>query len=206
MSRRSLIVSLARRCALALFWLGVPALVPCLHADPQTQSAVIDTDTATAAYLLNFLRFTEWPAGASANTSRAHSANSPYVLGVSGNRPLLDKLIRLVEGQLVRGHPVHAVRIRDETDLAACHLAYFSPTPDDDGLGVPIQAALRVLRGEPVLTVSPAPAFLDQGGLVQLYRTDSHLRFDIAAEAARVAGLTLNSRLLALARPVPVTK
>jgi hypothetical protein len=206
MSRRPLIVRLARRSALALFWLGVPALVPCLHADPQTQSAVIDTDTATAAYLLNFLRFTEWPASTSSGTSRPSSATSPYVIGVSGNRPLLDKLIRLVEGQLVRGHPVHAVRIRDETDLTACHLAYLSPTPDDDGLGVPIQAALRALRGEPVLTVSPAPAFLDQGGLVQLYRTDSHLRFDIAAEAARVAGLTLNSRLLALARPVTVSK
>lgn len=206
MPRRSLIVRLALRSALALLWLGAPALVPCLHAAPHTQSAVIDTDTATAAYLLNFLRFTEWPAGASTDTSRPNSTTSPYVIGVSGNRPLLDKLIRLVEGQLVRGHPVHAVRIRDETDLAACHLAYFSPTIDDDGLGVPIPAALRALSGQPVLTVSPAPAFIDQGGLVQLYRTDSYLRFDIAAEAARVAGLTLNSRLLALARPVPVSK
>jgi hypothetical protein len=88
-------------------------------------------------------------------------------------------------------------------DFTACHLVYLTPSPDDDGLGVPIPTALDALRGKPVLTVSPATDFLAQGGLVQLYRADSHLRFDIAAEAARAAGLNLNSRLLALARPVP---
>jgi hypothetical protein len=203
MLSRSLIVRLALRSALALLWLGVPTLVPCLRAAQQTNSVTIDTDTATAAYLLSFVRFTEWPAGDWAGTSRPGTATSPYVIGVSGSRPLLDTLIRLVEGQQVRGRPVHVVRIKDVRDLAVCHLVYLNPSPDDDGLGVPIPIALDALRGEPVLTVSAATDFLAQGGLVQLYRADSHLRFDIATETARAAGITLNSRLLALARPVP---
>lgn len=206
MPSRPLIVSLARSSVLALFWLGVPALVPCLRANHHPNSAAIDTDVATAAYLLNFVRFTEWPAGVWAGTSSPGVASEPYVIGVSGSRPLLDTLIRLVEGQQVRGRPVHVVRIKDARDLATCNLVYLNASRDDDGQGVPVPTALAALRGEPVLTVSAATDFLAQGGLVQLYRKDSHLRFDIAAEAARVAGLTLNSRLLALARPVPVSK
>jgi hypothetical protein len=203
MRSRSLIVRLALRSALALLGLGVPALVPCLRANHQANAVAIDTDAATAAYLLNFVRFTEWPASASTGTSRPGLASAPYVIGISGSRPLRDMLIRLIEGQQVRGRPVHVVRIKDVPDFTACHLVYLTPSPDDDGLGVPIPTALDALRGKPVLTVSPATDFLAQGGLVQLYRADSHLRFDIAAEAARAAGLNLNSRLLALARPVP---
>jgi hypothetical protein len=199
-------VRFACRSALALFWLGVPALVPCLRAAPQANSVAIDTDTATAAYLLNFVRFTEWPASASAGTSRPSSASEPYVIGVSGSRPLRDTLIRLVEGQQVRGHPVQVLRIKNETDLAECHLVYLNPSLDDEGQGVPIPTALEALRGKSVLTISPATDFLVQGGLVQLYRADSYLRFDIAGAAARAAGLNLNSRILALARPVPVSR
>ena len=203
MPGRSLIVRLAVRSALALFWLGMPALVPCLRAAPQSNSVAIDPDTATAAYLLNFLRFTEWPAGVWDSTSSPKSATLPYVIGVSGSRPLRDTLISLVTGQQVRGRPVHIVRIKDVPDLAACHLVYLTPSPDDEGKGVPIPAALEALRGKSVLTVSPATDFLVQGGLVQLHQTDSYLRFAIAAETARAAGLSLNSRLLVLARPVP---
>ena len=206
MPSRSRIVRQVRRSALALLGLGVPALVPALRAAPQVNAVAIDTDAATAAYLLNFVRFTEWPASASAGPSPPSSANEPYVIGVSGSRPLRDTLIRLVEGQQVRGHPVHIVRTRDVRDLAACHLVYLNASPDDDGLGVPIPTALNVLRGKPVLTISPATDFLAQGGLVQLYRVDSYLRFDIAATTARSAGLTLNSRLLSLARPVPLSR
>ena len=73
----------------------------------------------------------------------------------------------------MRGRPVHAVRLKDVHDIAACPLVSFSPTPDDDGQGVTITGSLRDLRGKPVLTVSPAADFLAQGGLVQLYRVDS---------------------------------
>ena len=206
MSRRSLTVHPMRCSALALLWLGVPTLVPCLRAAPQANAVAIDNDTATAAYLLNFVRFTEWPASKSAGTSHPLPASEPYVIGVSGRRPLRDTLIRLVEGQQVRSRPVHVMSIKDVTDLSACHLVYLAPSPDDADLSVPIPTALNALRGKPVLTVSPATDFLAQGGLVQLYQADSRLRFDIAAETARAAGLNLNSRLLALARIVSTSR
>ena len=158
MRSRSLIIHLVLRSALALLWLGVPTLVPCLRAAPQANSVEIDTATATAAYLLNFLRFTEWPAAARPATEAA-----PYVIGVSGSRALLDALILVVEGKKVRGHPVYIVRLKTLSDLATCHLAYFNPTPDEDGMSVLIPTALDALRDKPVLTVSPATDFIAQG-------------------------------------------
>ena len=70
--------------------------------------------------------------------------------------------------------------------------------------GVPIPAALKALKGKPVLTVSFAEDFLAGGGLLQLYRVDSRLGFEIARETARATGLMLDSRVLIQSRPVPI--
>lgn len=186
------------RWALAVLGLGLFGLSPLANSTRAAAPQALDADTATAAYLLNFLRFTYWSADA-----KTPAADAPYVIGVSGDRALLDALIRLVEGQKVRTHAVQVIWIKSVSDLKACHLVYLSPTLDSEGLGVPIADALSALHGKTILSVSPAPEFLSTGGLVQLFKEENRLRFAIDATAATGVGLTIDSRLLTLARPVP---
>ncbi len=191
--------SIPRLCLLLLQCAVLPTCVLDGHAQSARAQGPIDSPTATAAYILNFIRFTEWP------SRPGEDPASPYLIGVSGNRALLDSLITLVDGQRVNGHPLHVVRLRSIPDIAACHVAYLEPVgsaPDYEGLR--IAEALRYASGRPILTLSPAPGFLEQGGMVELFREGPLLRFSIAVESVKSTGLTMNSRLLALSRTAPV--
>jgi len=199
MPRRSLIVRLDCRSALALLCLVAPAFPPLLRAAPQATASAKFNEEFTAKFLFNFLSYIEWPA-----TAKPPTETAPFVIGVSRDRPLLDALISYTAGKKVENHPVHVKRLKDVDDLASCHLAFLNSKPDSDGMGVPIPDALKALKGKPVLTVSTARDFLADGGLVQLYLGDSGQGFDIAREIARATGLKLDSRMVGLAKPVPV--
>jgi hypothetical protein len=57
-------------------------------------------------------------------------------------------------------------------------------------------------RPHPVLVVTEWDGALAEGGMVNFVLVDGRVRFEVALEAARRAGLTLSSRLLAVAQQV----
>jgi hypothetical protein len=154
-----------------------------------TSGPAFAPETVKAAFLVNFLRFTD----------RTPAHEGPYVVGVAGNRALEDELIRLAERQLVRGQRLRVVRIRSARDLDTLHLAYFDAASENRPEVFGARDALPLLEGRPVLTVSDAPDFLPLGGMIQIFREGNALRFAISPDRARSAGLQLSSRLLALA-------
>lgn len=148
--------------------------------DATTPAAAFAPEAVKAAYLVNFVRFTEWPAGRPAS-------DAPYVIGISGNRPLEDELIRLADRQLVRGHRLRIVRLRALHDLEDVHLAYFESAAESATEAISADEALPFLRRHPVLTVSDSPGFLPLGGVVNFYRDGAALRFEVSPGAAREA-------------------
>jgi hypothetical protein len=161
-------------------------------APPAPAGPAFAPEAVKAAYLVNFLRFTDWPS--------PPAREAPYVIGVAGNRALEDELLRLADRQLVRGHRLRVVRLRSARDLDGVHLAFFDASSDTQTDILSPREALPALARRPVLSVSDSPNFLPLGGIVQLYREESALRFAIAPERARESGLVISSRLLALAR------
>jgi hypothetical protein len=185
--------ALAAASALALLAASSPLAPAALAQDAASASAPYAAETIKAAYLANFVRFTDWPPG-------IPGTDQPFVVGVSGNRLLEDELIRLADRQLIRGHRLRIVRLRVPRDLEGIHVAFFDAAAESQLENLSSREALPLLGERPVLTVSDAPSFLERGGIVSLYREDSALRFAIAPEAARLSGLSISSRLLALAR------
>jgi hypothetical protein len=53
-----------------------------------------------AAYLFNFAKFVEWPAGT------FDSNTSPILIGILGEDPFGDSLNRTIEGKSINGHPI----------------------------------------------------------------------------------------------------
>lgn len=156
---------------------------------------VVSLEAVKAAYLVNFIRFTTWP------DERDGPRSGPFVVAVANNRLLEDALLRLAEGQLVRGRPVRVVRVRSPRDLEGSHLVWIEGAPVA-GSEYPesLSDVLDPLRGRPVLTVSDVDGFLGRGGMIKLYREGENVRFVIDAQKTREAGLVLSSRLLALSR------
>lgn len=177
--------------------LGVVLLVAGLLPAQNLTAAGYGEEAVRAVYLLNFIRFTEWPAAALPD-------GASYVVGVAGNRSLEEQLLGLADQQRVRERKVRIVRVNNARDVAGCHLLYIEAAPRPGEENAPgADELLPAVRGLPVLTVSDSPGFLKQGGTINLYVADeAKLRFAITPSHARAAGLVLSSRLLALAQIV----
>lgn len=139
-----------------------------------------------AAFILNFGRFTEWPTNA---------ATQPINLCVVGHDPFGHDLDKTVENQSIHGRSVRVVRDPKGESLETCQILYLGTLEGFSSL-------LAAARRTQTLTVSDAPGFLEDGGMVQLYLEGDHVRFSVNLRAAKDAGLQLSSKLLQIAKVV----
>jgi hypothetical protein len=114
---------------------------------------------------------------------------------VHGPNPFGTMLDELVQGEAIGGRRLSVRRV-DSSGLESCHVLYLSAAAADRA------AVLQKVGARPVLTVSDAPHFLDEGGIIQLRVVDRRVRFEIDSAAASRANLRLSSQLLRLALAV----
>ncbi len=182
--------------------LGLPALGPpgaWLGALPPAAAAETETETETsreylikAAFLYNFAKFTEWPAGSFLDS------DAPLDVCVFGEDPFGGAL-ESIAGKTIRGRRVAVHRVASIEAGAACHLLFISASEATRLAGI-----LEALRGRPVLTIAEMPGFARSGGIINLKTNpDDRIRFEINASIAKRAGLRLSSKLLNLAEITP---
>jgi len=159
--------------------LTVGLVVGPLRAQPADESRL------KAGFLLRFAQFVEWP-------PEVERERSTLDLCVSGPSPPLDFLRDVVAGESIRSKPLVA-RQANRNNASNCQVLFVG------GERASRLALLRVVVDRPVLTVSEAADFLDDGGIVQLRMVGSKVAFEVDAEAARRANIRLHSQLLRLA-------
>jgi hypothetical protein len=142
-----------------------------------------------AAYLLNFVRFTEWPAAVLA-------PGAPITLCVVNNRAVSSFLADLTAGRLVEGHALVVATPKPDA-LASCHLLFASDLDSQAAA-----ALMASVAGKPVLTVSDMDKFAERGGVADLFVDHGTIGFAINLAAAQRAGVRLSHKLLSLAKIV----
>ena len=142
-----------------------------------------------AAFLLNFVKFVDWPPAAFAD------ANSPIAICILGRDPFGLILDQLVEDETVNGRKVAVRRMSDPPAAKTCQLVFVEGTGKEAA-----RAVSAVGRG--VLTVGEGERFVRDGGIIGFVIENRRVRFDINRRAAETAGLTLSSKLLNVARAV----
>ena len=144
-----------------------------------------------AGFLVNFARFTTWPASAWAGAS---SSLNLCILGADPFGPALAG----VEEKQVASHPI-ALRHTDTvpSTVGACHLLFVSRS--EAARQDRILAATAVL---PVVTVSDIPGFAASGGVFEFRNRDGRLAFVINNTRARANGIQVSASLLNLALEV----
>jgi YfiR/HmsC-like len=148
-----------------------------------------------AAYLFNFLKFVEWPDDASAE------ARGKWTIGIVGDSPVGDELIRLVEGKTVLGRELQVKKFQAADDLRHCNILFISPSEKRR-----LPSILASLRGSSVLTVADMDNFVRSGGMIQLVVENDSVRLAIDVGATSRARLKVSSKLLSLARVVTGTE
>jgi hypothetical protein len=146
-------------------------------------------DEVKAAFLLNFTKFVEWPAGTLGDQ------HSPLTICVLGEGLVADTLSRLVEGELAAGRPIVTRNIKRGGGLEACRVLFIAKSEKEVG---------RLLAGVPpaVLTVGDSETFIQEGGMIGFVVENRRVRFDINQAAAAKATLLISARLLKVARSV----
>jgi hypothetical protein len=154
-------------------------------AMPSTFGEVTSESQLKAAYLVNFLKYVEWPG--------TRSTVSICLFG----RDSLGPYLASYEGRQIVGRELRVRRVSSPDQLADCQ-ALFIPDTEEARIG----AVLRWVDRQPILTVSDVETFVRDGGAIALIRNDGRLQFDVNADIISRANLKASSQMLRLARQV----
>ena len=145
-----------------------------------------------AAFLYNFIKFTEWPA------QGIEKNNAPFVIGVVGKDPFGAALDKVIEGEHFHGKTIVTRRFPRMAEAAASAQVLFISASEE----VNLPAILKLLDGQAILTVSEIENFTELGGVIELKKESNKIAFEINVDAAKRAGLAMNAQLLKLAKIV----
>lgn len=157
-------------------------------ASAQSQMSEYDVK---AAYLFNFGKFVRFA------PSDAVIKRQSFDICVVGEDPFGHTLDELTANEQLDSKPVHVVRVKTAAEAHGCAIAYLSASG-----ATQVETDLNALRGQPILTVSDAPNFLQRGGMMQFVTVANHVRFSVNLDAVRSAQLSLSSELLRVAKSV----
>ena len=139
-----------------------------------------------AAFLFNFAKFVEWPANAFADS------NTPLVIGVLGQDPFGSYLNDTVQGESINNRRLVVQRFRLVGDIKRCHVLFISRSESDH-----LDQIVANLKYRGILTVTDAEG-TNSGVIIRFVNEGSRIRFRIDSGAARVANITISSKLLRL--------
>ena len=159
----------------------------CRPAHAQQPAASSECE-AKAVFLLNFLKYVEWPSSSDSDT------NTPLRIGLVGKDRFGTALSSLVKSKTVDGRTVALEHCDDESVWRDCRLLFVSGSETRR-----IEKILVAVKDVPVLTVGETGDFLEKGGMIGLVMQDKTVRLEINLAAAEAAGLKISSRLLTVA-------
>jgi uncharacterized protein DUF4154 len=161
--------------------------VVCLAATPPGEYR---QNEVKAAFLYNFLLYSERPQNASAEFKDS------IVIGILGKDTFGDAFDP-IEGELANGKELVIKRFESNApadSLKQCDLLFISSS-----LRNQVKDLLVLLKGHPVLTVSEVGGFLEIGGMINFVVKRNRLMFEINNAVAARSGIKIRSKLLRLA-------
>ena len=144
-----------------------------------------------AMFVYNFLKFVEWPVGASVN------ATDPFVVLIIGEGATADATERFLESKTIGERPLVVRRTQWDQSLAGVRAAFVVEQDPKK-----LHRILGAAAAAGVLTIGEGESFTTRGGVIALLVEDRKVRFDVDTSAAQTAGLRVSSKLLALTRAV----
>ncbi len=146
-----------------------------------------DIDDMKAAYIFNFIRFTDWPdagtgQGIRLNVVGAHQVGS--VLQAIAAKPVAQRIA------------LHVERCSNDACLRQASAIFIGQSSDD------YRRLLTMFDQRPVLTMSDAPGFARHGGMIEMRYNNRKLTFIVNIQAVRRAGLYISAQLLQLGETI----
>jgi hypothetical protein len=168
--------------------LAAAAAILSLAAPAGSAAGTLSEYEVKAGFIYNFGKLVEWPAD-------ALPAGAPVYVCLLGDDPF-GPAKDVFNGRNVDGHALEVRQVAAVSELSGCQIV-FVPASQARNLRAIVDSPRS-----PMLTVGDTEGFAQQGVIVNFYRAEENVRFEINVDAARRAHLAISSRLLNLARIV----
>ncbi|HEX2829641.1 MAG TPA: YfiR family protein [Burkholderiales bacterium] len=168
----------------------VLAAVTVLSAPARAQQAH-EESRVKAAFLLRFGQFVQWPQDA------LPPSGGTLTIAVAGSDAMYAALVQQLAERGAQGRPTVVRQLKSAEDLAHAHMLFIGNDAKDRIESLAASAGKR-----PILIVTESADAMDHGSMINFIIADRRVRFEIALDSAERAGLTLSSRLLAIAARV----
>ena len=164
---------------------GFLALGLLLHVQIVTSEALPEF-RLKAAFLYNFVAFTEWP----------NDSETTINLCMHGESPL-GKEIEALSGRNVNGRLITIQRENQIENLQGCHVIFVTSSVVHN-----LSHILDGIKDQPALTVSDSKGVTRQGVMINMSIEKGKIVFEVNLAAARRVGLNISSQILRLAKEV----
>ncbi len=175
---------LSAHCLLVCMLLSLPAVGASQELITQNPYKI------EAAFLRNFAHYVTWP------THAFSEENGHWHICVLGPDPFGDILETTLENRTELGMSFAVYRADSLDDLPPCHIAFIAFNDVQRR-----REALSALKEKPVLTVSEAEGFLDEGGIIR-FEVDQRVGLEINLDQSRKALLDIQAKMLEVSRAI----
>ena len=143
-----------------------------------------------AAYIYNFAKSAEWP------PQVFPGVTAPLVIGVfGGSDDFAESLKDMVAEKIIASHPITVKHISMGDDLTCCQIIFFRASEKKN-----TRTAIAALHSTNVLLVGEDPAFLSEGGMINLVLDKGRIQFEIARDALDRSNIHFSPKFLSLAK------
>ncbi len=162
-----------------LIWMG---LAMSINSVAQSKSDEIRR-SQRAIYIFNFTQYFDW---------RNFDDLKQFTIGVLGEDPIYDNLVRMSSSRTVKGKPIKIVRFDGISDVSNVQLLYVNKAFDFD-----INQVLNRIRGKNVLLVSEN--YLFNESMINVIDMDDVIQFELNENRLRKEGFVVPTSLSKLA-------
>ncbi len=157
----------------------------------QPRPASVFERKVQAAFLAKFPLFVKW------SEQSFSDAEAPLKICIFGEDPFGSEFDQAITYQQAHGRTIELSRPQIASESEHCHIVFIGAAESEQ-----VDDILEASEGKSVLTVANIPGFASRGGIVNFFREEGRVRFEINVESAERAGLEISSQLLKLARIV----
>ncbi len=142
-----------------------------------------------AAFLYNFAKFIEWP----------HDDAGTLDLCILGEDHF-GRDIDNIGGKTAAGKKLSVRRIKSVQEIKKCRMLFIASRENEQ-----LEGILRSAQNLNILTVGDTDGYAERGVIINFYKEQNKIRFEINKDAAERSGLKISSKLFSLARIVQET-
>lgn len=149
----------------------------------------VEAAALKSAWLEHFTKFIEWP--------NITDTTTHFIITVMGQDDFDGYLDKIYAQRKIKNRPVKIEYIDTPDEIGDCHILFISRNMKKE-----LSAIVEIASKKPILTVGDESGFAEQGVMINFYKENNRLSFEINISNTQSSELDMSFRLLELAKIV----